>query len=133
MNFVESVKTCFTKYADFKGVASRSEFWYFVLFAFLCPEVVASVAPNLGTLVTFGLLVPNLAVGWRRMHDSDHAGWSCLIPFYGFILSFFETNPQSRWANGAKSEPVGGRSCPNGHPVPSYAENFCPACGATLA
>jgi uncharacterized membrane protein YhaH (DUF805 family) len=32
MNFIESVKTCFSKYADFSGRATRSEYWWFVLF-----------------------------------------------------------------------------------------------------
>ena len=35
MNFLISLKTCFKKYIDFKGRASRSEFWYFLLFLVL--------------------------------------------------------------------------------------------------
>jgi uncharacterized membrane protein YhaH (DUF805 family) len=35
MSFGDSVETCLRKYADFKGCASRAEFWWFVLFAFL--------------------------------------------------------------------------------------------------
>ena len=31
MNFITSIKTCFKKYIDFNGRASRSEFWYFTL------------------------------------------------------------------------------------------------------
>ena len=31
MNFISSIKTCFKKYIDFNGRASRSEFWYFTL------------------------------------------------------------------------------------------------------
>ena len=32
MTFAQSIETCFRKYATFKGRASRSEFWWFVLF-----------------------------------------------------------------------------------------------------
>ena len=42
MNFVESIKTCFAKYATFSGRASRSEFWYFCLFFVIvdiCTEI----------------------------------------------------------------------------------------------
>lgn len=31
MSFAESISTCFRKYAVFRGRASRSEFWWFVL------------------------------------------------------------------------------------------------------
>ncbi len=32
LTFMEAVKTCFKKYATFKGRARRSEFWWFYLF-----------------------------------------------------------------------------------------------------
>ena len=32
MTFGDSIKTCFSKYADFNGRATRSEFWWWVLF-----------------------------------------------------------------------------------------------------
>ena len=35
MTFTESIKTCFSKYFTFAGRASRSEFWYFMLFCLL--------------------------------------------------------------------------------------------------
>jgi len=35
MNFAESIKTCFKKYATFSGRASRSEFWWWMLFVML--------------------------------------------------------------------------------------------------
>ncbi len=42
MNFIESTKTCFKKYATFSGRASRSEFWWFCLFCFIL-RIVANV------------------------------------------------------------------------------------------
>ena len=35
MGFGESIRTVFSKYADFRGRARRSEFWWFSLFSFL--------------------------------------------------------------------------------------------------
>src|SRR5258706_11848387 len=32
MNFIDAIKICFTKYADFNGCASRPEFWWWFLF-----------------------------------------------------------------------------------------------------
>ena len=32
MNLIESVKTCFKKYGVIEGRASRSEYWFFILF-----------------------------------------------------------------------------------------------------
>ena len=35
MNFIEAIQSCFKKFADFKGRASKSEFWFFLLFEFI--------------------------------------------------------------------------------------------------
>jgi len=40
MNFIEAIKTCFTKYGEFKGCASRPEYWWWFLFTIVitdCP------------------------------------------------------------------------------------------------
>ena len=39
MNLTESVKTCFSKYATFKGRASRSEYWGFILTALIMENI----------------------------------------------------------------------------------------------
>lgn len=41
MSFFEAVKTCFSKYATFKGRARRSEFWWFYLLS-LVPGIAIS-------------------------------------------------------------------------------------------
>ena len=111
MTFVESIRTCFSKYVTWQGRAARSEYWYFILFAVLC-YLVATVIDNvLGTtfkianpstgveqsvgygyayvLVALGLLLPSLSVLVRRLHDTDRSGWwywIALIPLIGGIL-----------------------------------------------
>ena len=86
MEFKESIATCFGKYADFKGRATRSEYWWFWLFSALVTYAGFLIDETLGTLIQLGLLLPSIAVGVRRMHDMGNSGWFLLIPIYNIIL-----------------------------------------------
>ena len=103
MNFVEATKTCFIKYADFSGRASRSEYWYFSLFMLLlsiCSMIIDSIIAGVpfweyddwtgpaSLIVTILTILPALGVSVRRLHDIDKSGWWILIAFtfIGFIL-----------------------------------------------
>lgn len=80
-------------YADFNGRAKRTEFWMFVLVNWLVSLVVGIIGwalgiSWLGSLYGLAVLVPMLAVGARRLHDTGRSGWwwlILLIPFIGFI------------------------------------------------
>lgn len=72
--FGEAISTCFSKYATFKGRASRSEFWYFFLFQLLI-SIVTQFIPVLNIIVALALLLPTIAVTVRRLHDTDRSGW----------------------------------------------------------
>jgi uncharacterized membrane protein YhaH (DUF805 family) len=96
MNFGQAIKTCLNKYATFSGRATRSEYWYFFLFL-VTVNIVASVLdstifgamPVLYLIATLALLVPSIAAGVRRLHDTDKAGWWLLvglIPVIGTIV-----------------------------------------------
>jgi uncharacterized membrane protein YhaH (DUF805 family) len=87
--------TVLQKYAEFNGRASRSEYWYFVLYNLLISIAIGAVAglvklPILGTIYSLAVLVPGIAVGIRRMHDVDKSGWHLLIPFYNLYLACIE-------------------------------------------
>jgi uncharacterized membrane protein YhaH (DUF805 family) len=92
MTFGESIKVCLAKYAGFSGRASRSEFWWFLLFAILVQAAGGAIQEVLGALVGLALLLPSLAVGARRAHDIDKSGWwqlVGLIPIIGWILVIY--------------------------------------------
>jgi uncharacterized membrane protein YhaH (DUF805 family) len=89
MNFQESIRTCFTKYADFNGTASRSEYWWFVLFLALGGTVASVIGPSYGTIFCLVTLLPLLAVGTRRLRDTGRSGWMqlfCLVPVAGLVI-----------------------------------------------
>lgn len=92
MTFVESIKTCLSKYAEFEGRASRSEFWWWVLFVFLVSAAVSMVSATLSGLFSLAVLLPNISVAARRLHDIDRSGWFqlvALIPLIGWILMIY--------------------------------------------
>ena len=69
MDFQTAVKTCFSKYADFSGRASRSEYWWFVLAEVIVLIVASLVHEYVYLIAALGFLLPALAVGARRLHD----------------------------------------------------------------
>lgn len=89
MTFVDSIQTCFKKYVEFNGVAKRSEFWWFFLFVWVVSIVLSVVNQNLSYLWSLATLLPFLAVGARRLHDTGKSGWLQLlwiIPVIGWII-----------------------------------------------
>jgi uncharacterized membrane protein YhaH (DUF805 family) len=141
MSFGEAISTCFHKYADFSGRARRSEYWYWALFAFIVGVVADIVDVSVGSypaivvLVDLALLLPSLAVGVRRLHDTGRSGWwllLLLIPFVGAIvlIVFYvqDTQPTAnQWGPPAKhvtgyggqyGQPGGGYGTPPPPPPP---------------
>lgn len=92
MTFQESVKVCFSKYADFEGRASRPEYWWFFLFILLVSAAASILGPVVSGLFQLATLLPALAAGARRLHDTNRSGWWQLIvfvPLIGFILLIY--------------------------------------------
>jgi uncharacterized membrane protein YhaH (DUF805 family) len=85
------------KYKDFDGRSKRNEYWYFVLFNFLISLVLGFIdgllhltIPGsglgvLGGLYSLVVLVPGIAAGIRRLHDTGRSGWWLLIAFIPLI------------------------------------------------
>ncbi len=116
MSFKDAVKTCLQrKYADFKGRARRSEYWFFILFTAIVGaaggvldaifgfrgEPYGGTGPIQGVL-QLALLLPTLAVGVRRLHDTGRSGWWLLIglvPLVGWIVLIVYLVQDSHAAN----------------------------------
>jgi uncharacterized membrane protein YhaH (DUF805 family) len=90
------------QYVDFAGRARRKEYWMFTLVSVIISLVLA-ILDNvltigvLGLLYSLAVLLPSLAVGVRRLHDTGRSGWwllISLIPLIGAIVLvvFFATD-----------------------------------------
>ncbi len=85
------------QYAVFSGRATRSQYWLFslILFGILaCALMIDQVFGDTTTdepagvftgLVYLAHLVPSIAVGVRRLHDTDRSGWWLLAVFVPLI------------------------------------------------
>ena len=98
---IDWAKRPLQKYADFTGRAPRPEYWWFVLAQIIVLIIAMFLDSILGTdfggsgygliylVVALGLLVPALAAGVRRLHDTNRSGWwllLALIPIVGAII-----------------------------------------------
>lgn len=115
MNFLDAIKSGFQNYFNFKGRASRSEFWYWVLFTVLIGlvastlesaiwpspsfegdwmqnfESIAAQQTPLSNILALVLFIPNLSMLARRFHDAGFsAKWLFLqlVPIaYGIFAA----------------------------------------------
>ncbi|NDH66083.1 MAG: DUF805 domain-containing protein, partial [Microbacteriaceae bacterium] len=107
MNFADAIKNGFKNYVQFRGVASRSEYWYWVLFTVLVSVVLGTIdgvmaegsleqqatdplamSGTLGNIASLVFLLPNLTVGVRRMRDAGFSAWFLLLSVLPMILVF---------------------------------------------
>jgi uncharacterized membrane protein YhaH (DUF805 family) len=105
MSLGTAISTCLGKFATFRGRASRSEYWWFYLFCFLCMIAGYVVDLSVGTTIEddkgefaggaffwlsfLVLVVPQISAVVRRLHDTDRSGWwywIALVPLVGIIL-----------------------------------------------
>lgn len=92
VTFFESIVICLTKYAQFDGRASRSEFWWFALFVVLVTSALTYLSEALGSVFLIAMLLPLLAAGTRRLRDSGQSGWwqlFLLVPVGGLVILGF--------------------------------------------
>ncbi len=104
-SFFQAIKVCFSKYFNFRGRASRSEYWWFALFC-VSPIgvfygiilIIAVIAPNTSVqtlldnfisftyLFTVVSLLPAIMVTVRRLHDTGRSGWWILLLLLNSVL-----------------------------------------------
>jgi len=86
MNFQTAIRSGFQNYANFKGRASRAEYWWWALFTVILSVLLSSINSSFGDLGSLVTLLPSIAVAIRRVHDVGRAGWFILVPFYYLYL-----------------------------------------------
>jgi uncharacterized membrane protein YhaH (DUF805 family) len=124
MGFTDAVRICLQKYADFSGRGRRSEYWYFALFNLLVAIAAGILDAILGTdfdtgsgliglLASLALLLPGLAAGVRRLHDTSRSGWWILIgliPIIGWIILIVfyvqDSHPDNQYGPNPKGVPA---------------------------
>ena len=103
------------KYATFDGRARRMEYWMFVLINLIVTFLIGfadgalhiSGTPGrsmIANLYQLAVLIPTIAVGVRRMHDTDHSGWWLLIPL---VNLFFAVSDGTQGSNRFGPDPKG--------------------------
>jgi uncharacterized membrane protein YhaH (DUF805 family) len=120
-SWAEVMRRFFLKYATFRGRASRSEFWWWVLTAFVASNAldvlsglatgwrdpmdiagrfaVVDIWSGIEAVLQLAVFIPSLAVSWRRLHDVDRTGaWIFItfIPILGLIVYVIMTAGRSR-------------------------------------
>ena len=89
IELVKYTKEAFMKWNDFKGVANRPQFWWYVLAIFIVSAVLGVTSYRLEMIWSLITLVPSVAIGIRRMHDIGKSGlWLLinLVPVIGWII-----------------------------------------------
>lgn len=106
------------QYADFSGRANRKQFWLYALWLIVVYMAIGVVGAVLGekagnvfiALAGLALIVPNLAITVRRLHDTDRSGWWVLIGLLpligGLILFVFELLPGTPGENRFSRQPL---------------------------
>ena len=96
VGFTEAVKSAFANYVNFSGRAQRAEYWWFILFTFIGSMVTGVIdgvvfgwddadGEIFSSIFSLAVLLPSLAVGWRRLHDTGRTGAWLLLP-YGVLI-----------------------------------------------
>jgi uncharacterized membrane protein YhaH (DUF805 family) len=86
MFLLQSAIYTLRKYADFNGRASRSEFWCFFAFVIIAQAtssfvgLLFGVGSTLSGIIGMLLIIPQIAVAVRRLHDLGRSGRELLVP-----------------------------------------------------
>jgi uncharacterized membrane protein YhaH (DUF805 family) len=83
------------RFAQFTGRAGRAEYWWFFLANLIVALILAALSRAsiiftiLYVVYSLAVLIPSIAVGIRRLHDTNKSGWWMLlylVPVVGFIV-----------------------------------------------
>ncbi len=95
MILITALSLAFRNFAVFSGRASRSEYWSFVGATYIVFLVLYLLGTRIGlffileVIFALAVIVPEISIGVRRLHDTGRSGWFVflgLIPFVGSII-----------------------------------------------
>jgi uncharacterized membrane protein YhaH (DUF805 family) len=87
MKLQNAVSSGFQNFTNFKGRASRSEFWWFVLFSQLAQIVAQNIWSTLGSIASLVFFIPNLSLNFRRLHDIGKSAKWLLWPVLSALVA----------------------------------------------
>ena len=95
--FMEYAMTPMRKFAEFSGRSRRKEYWFFFLGYFMvlfALGFISAFAPSVGGIMSglfyLAIIIPSIACGVRRMHDTDHSGWWLIVPIVNLVFACSE-------------------------------------------
>ena len=149
MNFTTAVRTCFKKYTDFSGVATRPEYWWFALFNSLGSLLLGLTGISFLRLLWFlAVIVPGLSVLFRRHHDAGRSGWwllASIIPPWEIVLLCYPSKltgnkyaadrqdlAQTPSVTEESVTPTSSK-CPSCGKLRLPGQNYCKSCGTKFA
>lgn len=75
-------------YMNFNGRDSKRQYWMFFAANFILSLLVGWI-PVVSWIYCIAIMIPGIAAGVRRLHDTGKSGWYLLldlIPIVGFII-----------------------------------------------
>jgi uncharacterized membrane protein YhaH (DUF805 family) len=87
--YIQAIKN----YCNFSGRARRTEYWMFALISAVIGIVLGIIDGIIGiklltSLYSLFILIPELSLSFRRLHDIDKSAWWLLIVFVPVIGAF---------------------------------------------
>lgn len=86
VGFIEAVKLAFKKSFTFTGRIRRSEYWWGIL-GIIIIGILLGWIPIVGQILCIYLGITNLAMAFRRLHDTGHSGWWAGIPMLTTLIA----------------------------------------------
>ncbi|MBR4867934.1 MAG: DUF805 domain-containing protein [Clostridia bacterium] len=133
VGFGKAIALFFKNYVNFRGRASKSEFWFSFLFCMLITTVMGTISSPIPpvavfcVLVSFGLMLPEISVMVRRLHDTGTSGkyaFMGFIPFAGAIILYIRCGKDSVGDNQWGRGPVLGNTSTAFVPTKTVASSY---------
>lgn len=153
--FRQAIASCWSKYFRFSGTSKRSELWWFILYTALALMLLQYIYLNLSAIlynlaiqgtqlgstlytiwqvisfaITCLLIIPLIAVGSRRLHDTNRSGWLQVILLTGvgaILLCIWWSQATNSNSNERRTRIT---ISPNNSP--GNNSNACNQCGSSL-